>query len=217
MSDFQIAVNLVLNHEGGYVNNPSDPGGETNFGIAKRWHPDLDIRNLTKDQASVIYQQQYCVCCVMPRLIGPKIIIRGFRERSTFDMARNKEKYNAWQRAWRAKNKEKLQVYNKSYYEKWNEENADKIKQYRLSFRKRRRYAVLQLLGGKCIKCGFEDFRALQIDHIHGGGRKEERELGSNAAIHRKILNMEHPETEYQCLCANCNWIKREEDKECEK
>ena len=59
MSDFQIAVNLVLNHEGGYVNNPSDPGGETNFGIAKRWHPDLDIRNLTKDQASVIYQQQY--------------------------------------------------------------------------------------------------------------------------------------------------------------
>jgi lysozyme family protein len=59
MSEFQTAVNLVLIHEGGYVNNPSDPGGETNWGIAKRWHVDLDIKNLTKQQASDIYQKEY--------------------------------------------------------------------------------------------------------------------------------------------------------------
>jgi lysozyme family protein len=59
LSDFQTAVDLVLKHEGGYVNDPSDPGGETNFGVAKRWHPDLDIKNLTAQQASTIYQQEY--------------------------------------------------------------------------------------------------------------------------------------------------------------
>lgn len=59
MAEFQPAVNLVLAHEGGYVNNPQDPGGETNYGIAKRWHPDLDIRNLTKEQAAEIYQREY--------------------------------------------------------------------------------------------------------------------------------------------------------------
>lgn len=59
MSDFQTAVNLVLNHEGGYVNDLADPGGETNWGISKRWHPDLDIKSLTKEQASAIYQNAY--------------------------------------------------------------------------------------------------------------------------------------------------------------
>jgi lysozyme family protein len=60
MSDFQTAVNLVLVHEGGYEPpNAADPGGETNFGISKKWHPSLDIRNLTKAQASDIYQKEY--------------------------------------------------------------------------------------------------------------------------------------------------------------
>lgn len=59
MAEFQPAVELVLIHEGGYVNNPEDPGGETNFGIAKRWHPELDIKNLTKEQAAEIYQKAY--------------------------------------------------------------------------------------------------------------------------------------------------------------
>jgi lysozyme family protein len=60
MADFQTAVNLVLAHEGGYTPGlPGDPGGETNFGIAKRWHPELDIKNLTKEQASDIYQKEY--------------------------------------------------------------------------------------------------------------------------------------------------------------
>jgi lysozyme family protein len=60
MADFNIAVKLVLVHEGGYSPGlADDPGGETNFGIAKRWHPELDIKNLTAQQASDIYHKEY--------------------------------------------------------------------------------------------------------------------------------------------------------------
>lgn len=37
------------------MNDPADPGGATNFGISQRYHPDLDIEHLTKDQAIEIY------------------------------------------------------------------------------------------------------------------------------------------------------------------
>ena len=57
--NFDDIIEVVLHHEGGYVNDPDDPGGETNFGIAKRSHPDVDIANLTKDGAKEIYKEHY--------------------------------------------------------------------------------------------------------------------------------------------------------------
>mgnify|MGYP001230495086 FL=1 len=57
--NFDEIIEVVLHHEGGYVNDPDDPGGETNFGIAKRSHPDVDIANLTKDGAKKIYKEHY--------------------------------------------------------------------------------------------------------------------------------------------------------------
>ncbi|MBE3604117.1 peptidoglycan-binding protein [bacterium] len=53
--EFLAAVARVLRDEGGYVNNPDDPGGETNYGISKRSYPDLDIAHLTREQAIEIY------------------------------------------------------------------------------------------------------------------------------------------------------------------
>ena len=49
MSAFDIAFKLTIGHEGGYVNDPDDPGGETNYGISKRSYPDVDIANITID------------------------------------------------------------------------------------------------------------------------------------------------------------------------
>lgn len=59
MTAFDSALRVVLANEGGYSNNPSDPGGETNYGICKRDHPDVDIKNLTVEQAGIIYRAQY--------------------------------------------------------------------------------------------------------------------------------------------------------------
>ena len=59
LTKFDDIIEVVLEHEGGYVNDPDDPGGETNFGVAKRSHPDVDIANLTKDGAKEIYKEHY--------------------------------------------------------------------------------------------------------------------------------------------------------------
>ena len=59
LTEFNDIIEVVLEHEGGYVNDPDDPGGETNFGIAKRSHPTVDIKNLTKEKAKEIYKQKY--------------------------------------------------------------------------------------------------------------------------------------------------------------
>lgn len=56
---FETVVHMVLEHEGGYVNHPSDPGGETKYGISKRAYPDVDIAELTEDEAAVIYKRDY--------------------------------------------------------------------------------------------------------------------------------------------------------------
>jgi len=52
-------VDIVLQNEGGYVFNPADPGGETNFGISKKSYPDVDIKALTRQQAEEIYFRDY--------------------------------------------------------------------------------------------------------------------------------------------------------------
>ena len=65
---FDDIIKVVLKHEGGYVNDPVDPGGETNFGIAKRSHPDVDIKNLTEEGAKEIYYQDYWMKNRVPQL-----------------------------------------------------------------------------------------------------------------------------------------------------
>lgn len=77
------------------------------------------------------------------------------------------------------------------------------------------RNSVLEALGGKCIKCGFIDKRALQIDHINGGGSKERKTREYKGSFHSNVLrSFLNKENKYQLLCANCNWIKRSENKE---
>jgi len=56
---FQMAIDFVLPREGGYVNDPSDLGGETNFGISKRKYPTLNIKDLTMVDAIAIYRRDY--------------------------------------------------------------------------------------------------------------------------------------------------------------
>lgn len=63
MSFFLPAFQFVVGIEGGYINDPRDPGGETKFGISKRAYPQLDIAQLTLEQAQQIYLLDYWEKC----------------------------------------------------------------------------------------------------------------------------------------------------------
>lgn len=56
---FDSAFTFVVGEEGGYVNNPADPGGETKYGISKRAYPDEDIATLTLARARELYKRDY--------------------------------------------------------------------------------------------------------------------------------------------------------------
>ena len=57
--DFNVAFDRLISHEGGYVNHPLDPGGETKWGISKRSYPHLNIKTLTRDDAKAIYKSDF--------------------------------------------------------------------------------------------------------------------------------------------------------------
>jgi len=59
MKTFKEIIEKVLEHEGGYVNDPTDLGGETKYGITKRFYPKVDIKNLTIEKAKQIYKDDY--------------------------------------------------------------------------------------------------------------------------------------------------------------
>jgi len=80
--------------------------------------------------------------------------------------------------------------------------------------RNRDRLALLEYMGNKCERCGFSDWRALQIDHINGGGVREQKEAPHLKNPMSYYLHIKARPELYQLLCANCNWIKRYERKE---
>jgi len=56
---FEKALQVVIDIEGGYNDDPDDKGGETNFGISKRQYPYINIKDLTEDKARAIYKRDY--------------------------------------------------------------------------------------------------------------------------------------------------------------
>jgi len=79
MSDpFNAALDEVLVHEGGFSNNPADPGGMTNLGVTKAvWeryvgHPvsESEMRSLTREEVAPLYQHDYWLACGCDKLPG---------------------------------------------------------------------------------------------------------------------------------------------------
>lgn len=109
--------------------------------------------------------------------------------------------------------REEDRIYQKQHRLRNPKVHNDKMNHYS----KRVRGIVLGLLGNKCYRCGFSDVRALQIDHVNGGGAKELKTLGGVGYWNNVIKSVINEEGRYQLLCANCNWIKRYENNEVRK
>ena len=62
-ANYNKCLETILHHEGGYVNHPKDPGGETNLGVTKRvyeeWGGDKDMKDLLVEDVAPIYKKNY--------------------------------------------------------------------------------------------------------------------------------------------------------------
>ena len=76
---------------------------------------------------------------------------------------------------------------------------------------KKIRARIFEILGETCVRCGFNDKRALWIDHVLGDGAAERKRLGVYQ-VYLKIIATKGKG--YQMLCANCQAIKKAENRE---
>lgn len=76
MNLFDYALEFTLQHEGGYVNDPADPGGETIYGISRRAHPEPWAGGRpTKATAALIYRRDYWDACRCDELPAPVAVV----------------------------------------------------------------------------------------------------------------------------------------------
>lgn len=97
----------------------------------------------------------------------------------------------------------------------WRSKNIDKHRGYVKKNRIKTKLQVIQYYSPelKCIRCGFNNIKALSIDHINGDGRKHRELVGEGSTFYRWLKNNSFP-SGFQVLCMNCNWIKRRENNE---
>lgn len=126
--------------------------------------------------------------------------------------ARNKKRIAEYDKEYRSKNKEKR----KKQYLEWysDSENAkvkkDRDRAYGARRRESRRALIFEVLGDVCVRCGFSDKRALEVDHINGGGNLDRLSARTMDRYYARIIEV--GKSEYQILCANCNRIKEHEE-----
>jgi len=125
---------------------------------------------------------------------------------------KNIEKLREYNRNWIRKQRQKNPEKYREICRKWRREHPERIKELYQKYYLRLKMRIFEKLGNKCVRCGFSDSRALQIDHIYGGGVKEIKTLNNRQKFLKKVLM--DKKGKYQILCANCNAIKKVENKE---
>ena len=132
--------------------------------------------------------------------------LKEWREKNKDKIIKDRKKRNATSEVklykYNYNRSPKMVAYRKKY-------NADNSERFRLA-RRKRRDDCYTAMGGKCVECGFNDYRALQVDHINGDGKKERHLQSRNDYYYNVLKSFLAGEKRYQLLCCNCNWIKRE-------
>lgn len=114
---------------------------------------------------------------------------------------------------WYKRNRDKAREQRKRSYQR---NKVQEIARNKARYHKNVKMKLINHLGGKCVKCGFSDWRALQLDHINGDGGYEIRDVFKNniKMYAYYVKHLSEATKRLQLLCANCNWIKRYEQKE---
>lgn len=102
---------------------------------------------------------------------------------------------------------------------RWNQRYPEKARAIRNRGDEKLKRDIMVAYGNGeavCVKCGFDDLRALSLDHIGGGGNAHRHEDGGRfqgRKLYTYLRRNNYP-AGYQTLCMNCQWIKRHENKE---
>lgn len=102
---------------------------------------------------------------------------------------------------------------------KYRIKNWDKVRErerkWNMTYYYRVRNKIYELLGDECKRCGTQDRRVFQVDHVDGGGNSRKIINRAGQGRTKRILNeIEAGSNRYQLLCANCNLVKKHENKE---
>ncbi|MFQ5787719.1 MAG: hypothetical protein ACE5H1_07025 [Thermodesulfobacteriota bacterium] len=133
-----------------------------------------------------------------------------------------------YQKQYREKHKEERKKYMKYYKKGYYQKNKEKIKQkskdyyyknrpniliYHKNISGHKRMKLVNLLGAFCKKCGETRFALLQLDHINNDG-EEDRNIFHTPSnmVSYYLKNPELAKKKLQPLCANCNWLKRQQN-----
>lgn len=87
--------------------------------------------------------------------------------------------------------------------------NKERLRAERVAMYEQLKTTTFDNLGGKCARCGFNDYRALQVDHVKRAQHPHNYFRRSGRGLYHLVRQSGYDKTLYQLLCANCNWIKR--------
>ena len=118
----------------------------------------------------------------------------------TFDA----KKYN---RKWHQKNKDRIREKKRLNMRKYRAERPDHYREQSRKAKAKLRNKVFDMYGRVCVRCGFDDIRALTLDHINNNGAEERKALGERG-VYRRAVEKYQPE-EYRIICMNCQFISR--------
>lgn len=112
-----------------------------------------------------------------------------------------REQHREWERAYYERNKEKIRARKAEQMRVRRLTFKDTFRQQGLSYRQATRERLFDMYGRTCAVCGFSDVRALTLDHIHGDGNEERRQVGEKG-VYRLALQDYAPDR-YRIL-ASC-------------
>jgi hypothetical protein len=111
------------------------------------------------------------------------------------------------------KDKEKEKLYKKE----WGIKNAVSIRERQTNYLRTKRTEAIKTLGGKCVYCGCDIQKALELNHKNGGGNKEKaskqyQKHGRTYQIkmYLDIINSKRNDIELTCrVCNSVHYLKR--------
>lgn len=147
-----------------------------------------------------------CPHCKRTKPLTGFVIVRKPRwkgdEYSSWCRVCNKKRWKGYYQ----KNKVRLKGKKNTYWNGLSQEQKEKKYAALRERSRKKRLQVLEKYGEKCVCCGENEVKFLEIDHINNDGAEHRRKMGSSMIV-QWLIKRGYPKG-FQLLCSNCNMAK---------